>query len=69
MTEDNILEPYITKEAFRIEVTDGVDNAVGCNLYVFDLHYLQEYSVAQPTEVSFFANVIRENTAFGYFSF
>ena len=57
----------MTLEVFRNKDTGGVGNALGCNIYVFDLRYQQEYSFAQPIEVRFlFANIIRENTASGY---
>ena len=65
LTEDIILQPYITQRVFRIENTAGGGTAVGYNLYGFDVSYQQNFFFAQPIQVQFeFSNGIAEKKFF-----
>ena len=60
LTKDDILQPYISEEDFRISNVRAAD--VGYRLYVFDIRYQKNYTASQPIEVEFkFDGVVPDN--------
>ena len=43
LTEDNILEPYISEDSFRSSNDDDDDDDVGCNIHVFYIRYEKKF--------------------------
>ena len=64
LTEDEILQPYISQEDFRS--SNVAANDVGYNLYVFDIRYQKNYTAAQPIKVEFKFDGIVPNNVNGY---
>ena len=63
LTKDDILEPYISDNDFRLS-NDG--NNIGYNLYVFDIRYQKIFESAQPIKVEFKFDGVVPAGLFGY---
>ena len=50
LTEDDILQPYISEDDFR---SSNEGNNIGYNIYAFDLRYQKNFENAQPVKVEF----------------
>ena len=50
LTEDDILQPYITEDDFR---SSNEGNNIGYNIYAFDIRYQKNFENAQPVKVEF----------------
>ena len=50
LTKDDILQPYITEDDFRLS-NEG--NNIGYNIYAFDIRYQKNFENAQPVKVKF----------------
>ena len=50
LTKDHILQTYLSDWDFR---SSNEGNAVGYNLYVFDIWYQENFTAAQPSKVEF----------------
>ena len=50
LTEDDILQPYISEDDFR---SSNNNNDVGYNIYAFDIRYQKNFENAQPVKVEF----------------
>ena len=48
LTEDDILQPYISEDDFR---SSNEGNKVGYNIYAFDIRYQKNFENAQPVKV------------------
>ena len=51
LTKDDILQPYISQEDFKISNVRAAD--IGYILYVFDIRYQKNYTASQPIKVDF----------------
>ena len=51
LTKDNVLQPYISDDAFRSSIVKADD--AGYNFYVFDIRYQNNYTASQPIKVDF----------------
>ena len=49
LTKDDILQPFISDHDFRYSNVRAID--VGCNLYVSDIRYQQNFTASQPIKV------------------
>ena len=66
LTKHNISQPYIPQEDFGTKTSTGDENAVGYDLYVFDLCYENAFSFPQFTNVQFkLADVVRKFEVIG----
>ena len=63
LTKDNILEHYVSDNAFRS--SNDVD-IVGYNLYVFDKRYQRNFESAQPIKVEFKFDGVIPAGIYGY---
>ena len=59
LTNDDILQPYITQEDFRTSIVAA--NDVGYNLYLFDIRFQKKYTASQPIKVEFKFGVVPNN--------
>ena len=50
LTEDDILQPYISEDDFR---SSNEGNNIGYNIYAFDIRYQKNFENAQPVKVEF----------------
>ena len=50
LTEDDILQPYISEDDFR---SSNEGNYIGYNIYAFDIGYQKNFENAQPVKVEF----------------
>ena len=64
LTKDDILQPYISEEFFRISSVRAAD--VGNKLYVFDIRYQKNYTASQPIKVEFKFDGVVPNNVNGY---
>ena len=64
LTEDNILQPYISEADFRTSNVAG--NDIGYNLYVFDKRYQKNFTNSQPIKVEFKFEGVVPNDINGY---
>ena len=64
LTEDDILQPYISEEDFRS--FNLAANDVGYNLYVSDIRYQKSYTTSQPIKVEFKFDGVVPNNVNGY---
>ena len=64
LTEDDILQPYISEEDFRN--SNYAANDVGYNLYVFDIRYQKKLTISQPIKVEFKFDGVVPNDINGY---
>ena len=64
LTEDNILQPYISDEDFRSSNVRA--DAVGYNLYVFDIRYQKNFTNSQFIRVEFKFDGVVLNDINGY---
>ena len=64
VTKDGILEPYVSDDDFRSWNAGVVE--LGCNLYVFDIRYQQNFTASQPIKVEFKFDGVVPNDVIGY---
>ena len=64
LTEDDILQPYISEDDFRS--SNVAANDVGYNLYVFDIRYQKIYTASQPIKVEIKFDGVVPNDVNGY---
>ena len=64
LTEDDILQPYISDDNFR--TSNAAANDVGYNLYVFDKRYQKNFANYQPIEAEFKFDGVIPNDINGY---
>ena len=50
-TKDDIFQPCLSYDDFRSSNVSVVN--IGCNLYVFDIRYQQNFTVSQPIKIEF----------------
>ena len=63
LTEDNILQPYISADDFR---SDNNGNNIGYNIHVFDIRYQKDYQSGQSVKVEFKLDKIVPAGVYGY---
>ena len=63
LTKDDILQPYITEDDFRLS-NEG--NNIGYNIYAFDIRYQKNFENPQPIKVEF---NISKNIAAGIYGY
>ena len=64
LARDNILQPYISDDNFRI--SNVAANDVGYSLYVFDIKYQKNFTNSQPIKVEFKFDGVIPNDINGY---
>ena len=63
LTEDNLLQPYISDADFR---SSNNDNNIGYNIYVFDIRYQKNFESSQPIKVEFKFDGVIPAGIYGY---
>ena len=64
LTEDDILQPYISDVDFRSSNVRADD--IGYNLYVFEIRYQQNFTASQPSKVESNFDGVVPNDIDGY---
>ena len=63
LTEDNLLQPYISDADFR---SSNNDDNIGYNIYVFDIRYQKNFESSQPIKVEFKFDEVVPAGIYGY---
>ena len=63
LTEENILQPYISEDDFR-SVNNGKN--IGYNIHVFDIRYQKKYQSGQSVKIEFKLDKIVPAGVYGY---
>ena len=63
LTEDDILQPYISEDDFR---SDNNGNNIGYNIHVFDIRYQKNYQSGQSVKIEFKLDKIVPAAIYGY---
>ena len=64
LTKDDIRQPYISDHDFRSSNVRADD--IGYNLYVFDIRYQENFTIAQPYELEFKFDGVVSKDIHGY---
>ena len=66
LTEDDILQPYVSENDFGLSNVGEGGNEIGYNIHAFDIRYQKNFESGQSVKVEFKLNGVISAGIYGY---